>query len=71
MYQLKNEDGTKNKKKVTDAKTGLKYEKYGHLSDCLDYLLIYYLKNSYYKYKSNGNYGTVLTTAIANEGFNY
>lgn len=29
IYQLKNEDGTKCKQKVTDSKTGVKYEKYG------------------------------------------
>lgn len=72
IYQLKNEDGTKNKQKVTDPKTGVKYEKYGHLSDCLDYLLCYYLRDSWYKFKSGGhNNGYVVTTAIINEGFNY
>ena len=43
IYQLRNEDGTKSKQKTTDPKTGVKYERYGHLSDCLDYLLCYYL----------------------------
>lgn len=31
IYQLKNENGTKGKLKVTDSKTGVKYEKYVHL----------------------------------------
>lgn len=72
IYQLKNEDGTKNKQKVTDSKTGVKYEKYGHLSDCLDYLLCYYLRESWQQYKSGnaGNY-QVVSTAVLNEGFNY
>lgn len=30
LYQAKNEDGTKEKKKVTDPDTKVKYEKYGH-----------------------------------------
>ena len=72
IYQTKNEDGTKSKQKVTDPKTGVKYEKYGHLSDCLDYLLCYYLRDSWHKYK-NGNVGNyqVVSTALLHEGFNY
>ena len=71
IYQLKNEDGSKNKKKVTDPRTGVKYEKYGHLSDCLDYLLCYYLRDSWYKYKRGDDDGSILTTARYNEGFTY
>ncbi|MDR1718090.1 MAG: phage terminase large subunit [Prevotella sp.] len=72
IFQPKNNDGTKNKQKVTDPKTGVKYEKYGHLSDCLDYLLCYYLRDSWYKFKNGGDNNTsVLTTAIINEGFSY
>ena len=71
IYQLKNNDGTKSKAKVTDPKTGVKYEKYGHLSDCLDYLLCYYLRDSWYKFKCGDGFDTVLTTAVINEGFSY
>lgn len=71
LYQLKNEDGTKNKPKVIDAKTGVKAEKYGHLSDCLDYLLCYYLRDSWHKFKSGDDSGSILSTATFNEGFNY
>ena len=71
IYQLKNNDGTKSKQKATDPKTGIKYEKYGHLSDCLDYLLCYYLRDSWYKFKTGGSFDTVLTTAIMNDGFYY
>lgn len=73
IYQLRNEDGTKAKHKTTDPKTGVKYEKYGHLSDCLDYLLCYYLRDSWYKFKSggdNGDSGIVTAPAVYN-GFNY
>ena len=71
IYQLKNEDGTKGKPKVTDSKTGVKYEKYGHLSDCLDYLLCYYLRDAWYKFKSGDDSGSILSTATISEGFNY
>lgn len=71
IYQLKNEDGTKAKHKVTDPKTGVKYEKYGHLSDCLDYLLCYYLRDAWYKFKSGDCNGSVVTTAVIQEGFNF
>lgn len=72
IYQLRNDDGTKSKKKVTDNKTGVKYEKYGHLSDCLDYLLCFYLRDSWYKFKNGEDYGTtILSTATINEGFLY
>lgn len=60
------------KQKITDPKSGVKYEKYGHLSDCMDYLLCYYLRDSWYKLKNGGDSNTsILTTAIINEGFNY
>lgn len=71
IYQTKNEDGTKSKHKATDPKTGVKYEKYGHLSDCLDYLLCYYLRDSWYKFKSGSDVGYVVSTAVIQEGFNY
>lgn len=71
IYQLKNEDGSKSKQKTTDPKTGVKYERYGHLSDCLDYLLCYYLRESWYKYKSGDTAGYVISTATIQEGFNY
>lgn len=72
IYQTKNEDGTKSKKKVVDPKTLVKYEKYGHMSDCLDYLLCYYLGSSWNKYKSGGESAGVTTSTITPYvGFNY
>lgn len=72
IYQLKNEDGTKAKHKTTDPKTGVKYEKYGHLSDCLDYLLCYYLRESWYKFKNgSGNSSEIITVPAIYNGFNY
>ena len=54
INQKKNPDGTKNKTKVTDLKTNTKYEKYGHLSDCLDYVLCYFLGTSWSKFQLGG-----------------
>ena len=71
IYQLRNEDGSKSKQKTTDPKTGVKYERYGHLSDCLDYLLCYYLRDSWYKFKSGDANGYVVSTSVIQEGFSY
>ena len=71
IYQLKNDDGTKCKKKLLDVKTGVKYEKYGHLSDCLDYLLCYYLRDTWHRFRSGDSSVNILSTAIIHEGFNY
>ena len=59
-YQKKNPDGTKEKKKV-QMETGEKAEKYGHLSDCLDYALTYFLRDSYNRYR-NGSSSSIVTT---------
>lgn len=50
IYQKKNSDGTKSKAKVTDPKLGVKYEKYGHLSDCFDYMLCMFINDSWSKF---------------------
>lgn len=72
IYQPKNEDGTKSKAKVTDPKTKVKYEKYGHLSDCLDYLICLYLRDSYSEYITGNTEYTTVASAPANyAGFNY
>ena len=73
IYQLKNEDGTKAKHKTMDSKTGVRYEKYGHLSDCLDYLLCYYLRDSWHKFKSGDSRRDtmIVTTPAIYNGFSY
>lgn len=40
MYVKQALDGTKDKHIVTDKETGEKYQKYGHLSDSADYLMV-------------------------------
>ncbi len=71
IYQLHNEDGTKSKQKTTDPKTGVKYERYGHLSDCLNYLLCYYLRDSWYSLEERRQRenGYVVSTSVIQEGF--
>ena len=54
VYQTKNSDGTKSKKKVVDPKSGVKYEKYGHLSDCLDYALVLFLPELWARFNKKG-----------------
>ena len=64
VYQKKNADGTKSKAKVTDPKSGVKYEKYGHLSDCLDYVLCLFLNDTWSKFqKKCGNIPFIGTTS--------
>lgn len=52
IYQKKNPDGTKEKKKILND-DGDRVERYGHFSDCLDYALIYYLAPQYSQYKTS------------------
>lgn len=60
VYQKKNPDGTKEKKKVL-LDNGEKAEKYGHMSDCFDYALTYFLSEYYNKYR-NGSVEMAVTT---------
>lgn len=55
IYQKKNSDGTKSKAKVTDPKLGVKYEKYGHLSDCFDYFLCLFINESWGRFQSKSS----------------
>ena len=55
IYQKKNPDGTKSKTKIQDPKLGVKYEKYGHLSDCFDYFLCMFLNESWNRYQSKSS----------------
>lgn len=57
IYQKKNSDGTKSKAKVTDPKLGVKYEKYGHLSDCFDMFCCLFLGESWKKFNTGGDSG--------------
>lgn len=67
IYQRKNQDGTKEKKKVTDAKLKVKYEKYGHLSDCFDYALCLMLQDVFTKFKKHTDNGSKVVTTIASD----
>lgn len=51
VYQKKNPDGTKEKKKILNDQ-GDRVERYGHASDCFDYAAVYFLAKEYQKFKS-------------------
>lgn len=63
VYQKKNPDGTKEKKKVLNE-NGERVERWGHFSDCFDYAMIYYLGSDYSKYKTAA---TDIVTTISAE----
>jgi len=72
VYQKKNADGTKEKKKMRNE-NGDSMERYGHLSDCFDYALVYFLSTEYAKFKS-GEVEMVTTVNAGTEvygDFNY
>jgi len=50
IYQQKNPDGSKEKKKVWDADAKVKYEKFGHLNDCLELACCTLLKDCFRKF---------------------
>lgn len=44
-------DGSKDKTKVKDAKSGVSYQPFGHISDLTDYLICEAFKNEYQTYQ--------------------
>lgn len=71
IYQKKNEDGTKNKAKISDPKLGMKYEKYGHMSDALDYAICLLLSNPWKKFQHIGSSGIATVNAPIYGQFDY
>lgn len=65
IYQKKNEDGTKNKSKITDPKLGVKYEKYGHMSDAMDYAICLLLSDAFRKFQRAQDGTSGITTINA------
>lgn len=63
IYQKKNSDGTKNKAKYTDPKLGVKCERYGHLSDCLDYAICLLLNDDWGRFQNKGDAPTITTAS--------
>ena len=72
VYQKKNPDGTKEKKKVLNEQ-GERVERYGHASDCFDYSVVYFLAKEYQTFKSKSV--EVVTTvdvgSVVYSGFDY
>lgn len=71
IYQLRNEDGTKNKQKVVYPATKVRYEKYGHCSDVFDYILCTFLSASWRKYQRVSETTCVLSTSIIKPIFDF
>lgn len=72
INQKKNPDGTKNKTKVTDPKTRVKYEKYGHLSDCYDYIVCLFAAESWRRFQTKQTtVVTVDSTIEVYDGFSF
>lgn len=44
-------DGTKFKKKETDIRSGVRFERYGHTSDCFDYLIVKAFSHEFSKFQ--------------------
>ena len=61
IYQKRNSDNTKCKAKTTDPKLGIKYEKWGHLSDCMDYAICLLLSDEWKKYQRRESSGGIAT----------
>lgn len=66
-YVKEASDGTKLKEKVKDPRTEVTYEKYGHLSDTMDYFVCYYLSDKYneFQYGDSTNKRVALKVADA------
>lgn len=64
VYQKKNPDGTKEKKKILND-SGERVERWGHFSDCFDYAMIYYLSTFYSQYKTANT--DIVTTINSND----
>ena len=71
IYQLRNEDGTKNKQKVVDPNTKVRYERYGHCSDVFDYILCTFLSQSWRKYQRGSDTTRILSTSIIKPLFEF
>jgi len=56
-YVKQASDGTKLKEKTKDAKTGVSFERYGHLSDTMDYFVCFYLSAKFNEFQHGDSTG--------------
>jgi hypothetical protein len=61
QFLKEDSDGTKSKKKEKDIRTGISYEKYGHLSDTMDYFLCQYFNREFLLYQKGGRQTQMLS----------
>lgn len=60
-YLKEDSDGTKLKEKATHPVTGVRYERYGHTSDTMDYLICEAYSTSFTKYQTGGKKDKYIT----------
>lgn len=71
IFQKTQIDGTKDKTKITDTKLGVKYEKYGHCSDALDYAICLLLASPWKKFQRKESTGIATVNAPIYGHFDY
>ena len=58
------------KEKETDSKTGISYQKYGHMSDTGDYVLCYAFMSEYESYQKGGKvFNVTLGKNLSKNGY--
>lgn len=62
LYLKTAPDGNKLKKRITDPKTGISYEPYGHETDALEYFICSAYASEYQKFLKGGRVGTSVAT---------
>lgn len=60
LYIKEESDGTKQKIKAIDAITGINSERYGHLSDCIEYFITYAFSKLYSRFQQGGKGSNIL-----------
>ena len=55
LYLKESSDGTKDKSTVKNVDTGKTYQRYGHCSDSMDYLITFAFASEFSSYQRGGN----------------
>jgi phage terminase large subunit len=70
-YLKEDKDGGILKERVRDKETGLTWEKYGHLSDSIRYMVLVYLKEEYDKLNNKSSSSSAFEITIDEAGLAY
>lgn len=72
VYQKKNPDGTKDKSKSYNSKDNIKFEKYGHLNDCLELFITKFIPESWTKFcRTNERAENAIATAVIEQQWDF